>query len=80
VPAALAAYRCLEPYNEDKQQYGLATRFMPTSCENEVIDLLVALQRRAATDGSPSRQGSGSPTTSPGQQEHRRENRGHDLR
>ena len=50
VPTALAAYRCFEPYEEDPQQYALATRFVPASCESEVIDLLVALRQRAAAD------------------------------
>ncbi|MEH1055486.1 erythromycin esterase family protein [Micromonospora sp. CPCC 206171] len=51
VPAALAAYRCFQPYDEDPQQYALATRLVPNSCENEVVDLLAALRERAATDG-----------------------------
>ncbi|MCW3818585.1 erythromycin esterase family protein [Micromonospora sp. DR5-3] len=52
VPAALAAYRCFQPYEEDAQQYALATRLVPTNCENEVVDLLVGLRERAAADGS----------------------------
>jgi erythromycin esterase len=48
VPAALAAYRCFEPYQEDPQQYALATRFLPAGCEDEVIELLVRLRERAA--------------------------------
>ncbi|MDH6464020.1 erythromycin esterase [Micromonospora sp. A200] len=52
VPAALAAYRCFQPYDEDPQQYALATRLVPNSCENEVVDLLAALRERAATDGA----------------------------
>jgi erythromycin esterase len=52
VPAALAAYRCFEPYEEDEQRYALATRFVPTSCEDEVVDLLVGLRRRAGADGT----------------------------
>ncbi|SCF11853.1 Erythromycin esterase homolog [Micromonospora purpureochromogenes] len=52
VPAALAAYRCFQPYDEDPQQYALATRLVPNSCENEVVDLLAALHERAATDGA----------------------------
>ncbi|GAA2218716.1 erythromycin esterase family protein [Micromonospora olivasterospora] len=54
VPAALAAYRCFQPYEEDAQGYALATRLVPTNCENEVVDLLVALRGRAATDGAGS--------------------------
>ncbi|WP_328475006.1 erythromycin esterase family protein [Actinoplanes sp. NBC_00393] len=52
VPAALAAYRCFEPYGEDAQEYALATRMVPASCESEVLDLLVALRQRAAADGT----------------------------
>jgi erythromycin esterase len=52
VPAALAAYRCFEPYGEDAQEYAWATRMVPTSCANEVIDLLVGLRQRAAGDGA----------------------------
>jgi erythromycin esterase len=51
--AALAAYRCFEPYGEDAQQYGSATRMVPASCEDEVIDLLVGLLRQAAAAGRP---------------------------
>jgi erythromycin esterase-like protein len=52
VPAALAAYRCFEPYAEDAQRYARATRFVPTSCENEAVDLLVRLRQQAAADGA----------------------------
>ncbi|MFE9656400.1 erythromycin esterase family protein [Micromonospora sp. NPDC006431] len=52
VPAALAAYGCFQPYEEDAQQYALATRLVPTNCENEVVDLLVGLRERAAADGA----------------------------
>jgi erythromycin esterase-like protein len=48
VSAALAAYRCFEPYEEDPHQYARATRLVPTSCEAHVVDLLVALRGRAA--------------------------------
>ncbi|WP_432824887.1 erythromycin esterase family protein [Dactylosporangium sp. CA-092794] len=51
VPIALDAYHCFEPFAERPQHYALATRFVPLSCENEVIDLLVAVRRRAAQDG-----------------------------
>ena len=52
VPAALAAYRCFEPFGEDAQEYARATRMVPTSCENQVIELLVGLRQTAATDGA----------------------------
>ncbi|WP_436799005.1 erythromycin esterase family protein [Micromonospora fulviviridis] len=51
VPAALAAYRCFEPYDEDPQQFALATRFVPHRCEDEVVALLAGLRERAAADG-----------------------------
>jgi erythromycin esterase len=53
VDAAIAAYRCFEPYAEDPKEYAYATRLVPTSCEAAVIDVLTAL--RAAP---PDEQGS----------------------
>jgi erythromycin esterase-like protein len=47
VPGALAAYRCFEPYGESPQAYAFATRFVPATCESEVIRLLVELRERA---------------------------------
>jgi erythromycin esterase-like protein len=47
VPAALAAYRCFEPYDEDPNAYAWSTRFVSSTCEAEVVDMLVALRRRA---------------------------------
>ncbi|BCB90551.1 erythromycin esterase family protein [Phytohabitans suffuscus] len=55
VPAALAAFRCFEPYGEDAQMYALATRFVASACENEVVDLLVQLRERAREDRGPER-------------------------
>lgn len=52
VPAALAAYRCFEPYDEDPYNYAQATRFVPGRCENEVVDLLVSMRERALADGA----------------------------
>jgi erythromycin esterase len=52
VPAVLAAYRCFEPFSEDAQAYALATRFVPSSCENEVVDLLIRLREGASADGA----------------------------
>ncbi|MFI7544023.1 erythromycin esterase family protein [Actinoplanes sp. NPDC049599] len=48
VPAALAAYRCFEPYAENPQAYAWSTRFVSASRENEVVDLLVRLREREA--------------------------------
>jgi erythromycin esterase len=56
VDAALRAYSCFQPYGEDVQAYAFATRFVPTSCEDEVLNLLVEMQEhtRADThDGDP---------------------------
>lgn len=48
---ALAAYRCFESYGRNPHTYAMATRLIPTGCENEVLDLLVRLRERAAADG-----------------------------
>ncbi|MFI7675793.1 erythromycin esterase family protein [Actinophytocola sp. NPDC049390] len=48
VPAALSAYRCFEPYGESGQDYAMATRLVPETCENEVVDLLVRLREHGA--------------------------------
>ena len=53
VPGALSAYRCFEPFGEDPQAYAWATRFVSATCEAEVVDLLVAMRRRAAEGGDP---------------------------
>ncbi|MEV0900291.1 erythromycin esterase family protein [Actinoplanes sp. NPDC049802] len=46
VPAALDAYRCFEPYNEDPNAYGWATQFVPTGCESKVVAMLAAVRDR----------------------------------
>ena len=51
VPAALAAYRCFEPYDEDPNAYAWSTRFVSATCESQVVDMLVALRRRALAGG-----------------------------
>jgi erythromycin esterase-like protein len=48
VDVALDAYRCFERYEGDPQAYAYATRFVPHSCENEVVRMLIEL--RGATD------------------------------
>jgi erythromycin esterase-like protein len=54
VQTALEAYRCFEPYGEDVQSYAWSTRLVPDTCEDEVIDLLLEMQRRANRyDGDP---------------------------
>src|SRR5262249_37401634 len=54
LPAAREAARCFEPYGEDEQAYARATAWVPTSCEDEVVELLRALRQR-----SPAHRGDG---------------------
>ena len=49
VDAALRAWRCFEPYREDPQEYAWATRLVPISCEDAVVELLGDIVR--AVDG-----------------------------
>lgn len=52
LPAALEAWQCFLPYQEDPHRYAWATRIVPEDCEDEVVDLLVEVRRRAhATHG-----------------------------
>src|SRR5207244_3707672 len=52
LPAAWRAFRCFEPYGEDVQEYARATRFVPNSCEDEVVALLAELRRRRPADSA----------------------------
>src|SRR5207248_6893409 len=52
LPAAWRAFRCFEPYGEDVQEYARATRFVPESCEDEVVELLRTLRRQSLDDRS----------------------------
>ena len=54
VDAALRAWRCFEPYAEDPQEYAWATRLVPTSCEDAVVELLTDVVR-VAHDGARDR-------------------------
>ena len=54
LPAARRAVRCFQPYGEDVQEYARATALVPTSCEDEVVALLMELrgkEPRYRTDG-----------------------------
>jgi erythromycin esterase-like protein len=57
---ARRAYGCFDPYTEDVQEYARASRWVPASCEQEVVGTLQELQRRAAElqhlDGRPARE------------------------
>lgn len=45
LPIAHRALACFQPYGEDVQQYARATALVPSSCEDEVVDLLAAMRR-----------------------------------
>ena len=54
VQAAARALQCFEPYHEDPQRYAWATRLAPSSCESDVVDLLVEMHRMPLLlDGDP---------------------------
>ena len=46
MPAALRAWQCFLPYDEDPHKYARSTRLVPASCESDVIALLVEVRRR----------------------------------
>jgi erythromycin esterase len=48
--AVMNALYCFESYGHDPQQYGLATRLVPDTCEDEVVNLLAAVVRAAPGD------------------------------
>ena len=43
---ARGAYGCFDPYEEDVQDYAMATALVPTSCEEEVVRILSDLRSR----------------------------------
>lgn len=49
---ARRAFHCFEPYGEDVYEYARATNWVPTSCEDEVVRLLLELQRHPQAGGS----------------------------
>jgi erythromycin esterase len=60
VKTAIEAYRCFEPYGKSVEDYARATAFVPDSCEDEIIDMLVHLHGKANqynSDGLASREG-----------------------
>jgi erythromycin esterase len=44
---ARKAYGCFDPYQEDVQEYAMATALVPTSCEDEAVAMLAELRRKA---------------------------------
>ena len=43
---ARRAYGCFDPYETDAQDYAMATAMVPTSCEQEVVQILTELRGR----------------------------------
>lgn len=54
---ARRAYGCFDPYQEDVQEYAMATSLVPTSCEDEAVAMLRELRRRAPEYREDSREG-----------------------
>jgi erythromycin esterase-like protein len=48
--SAIEAYRCFEPYGRDVEGYARATAFIPESCEDEVMDMLIELRQKSKKD------------------------------
>ena len=46
--SAIEAYRCFEPYGRDVEEYARATAFIPESCEDEVMDMLIKLRQKTS--------------------------------
>jgi erythromycin esterase len=44
---ARRAYGCFDPFQEDVQEYAMATALVPTSCEDEAVAMLRELRQRA---------------------------------
>src|SRR4051812_29860273 len=55
IKTAIEAYQCFEPYGRSVEDYARSTiAFVPKSCEDEVIDMLIDLHSKASqykTDG-----------------------------
>jgi erythromycin esterase-like protein len=47
VKTAIEAYSCFEPYGKSVEDYARATAFVPESCEDEVIDMLIHLHSKS---------------------------------
>jgi len=51
--AARTAINCFEPFNRDPQVYAQATAFVPTDCEQEVIEMLQRIQSQRIYSDDP---------------------------
>jgi erythromycin esterase len=47
IRTAIEAYHCFEPYEKSVEDYARATAFVPESCEDEVIDMLIELRSKS---------------------------------
>jgi erythromycin esterase len=45
--SAIEAYSCFEPYGRDVEEYARATAFIPESCEDEIMDMLIELRQKS---------------------------------
>src|SRR5919112_2177308 len=43
---AIDAFNCFEPYDKDVEKYARATAFVPTNCEDQVIEILTSLRSK----------------------------------
>jgi erythromycin esterase len=57
VAAARRAFRCFEPYGEEMQDYARATALVPTSCREEVVELLRQVRRQTQGHDGDGRDG-----------------------
>src|SRR5919201_919456 len=48
IKTAIEAYSCFEPYGRSVEDYARATAFVPKSCEDEVIDMLIELRSKSS--------------------------------
>jgi erythromycin esterase len=48
IRTAIEAYRCFKPYEKSVEDYARATAFVPESCEDDVIDILIDLRNKAS--------------------------------
>lgn len=46
---ARRAYGCFDPYQQDVQEYAMATALVPTSCEDDAVNMLRELRRNSGS-------------------------------
>ncbi|GAA1466461.1 erythromycin esterase family protein [Microbacterium thalassium] len=51
LPAALQAWQCFAPFDEDPHRYAWSTSMVPQSCESDVVELLTEVRHRFLADG-----------------------------